>query len=207
MKHTQKETEKDKVKKKFEKLHKEDKKIQKLHEHLEKMGWKQKNEDKNFAGLETVSVSDDEGEQATTTLSFQDYQKDKSEKGACIGHVEVKTRNGTKSYSFALVAEESPTVLPDKITEYKISDDLIIEEANSWLNCVIDNIIKNVGSSIYGAFMGCAITAIVLGQVLGLGAFIVCIAVSVGVFFGIAVGCCACQCHWTCGWAVGCCYQ
>lgn len=204
VKRQDKEMKKDKVKEKFEKLHKEDKKIQKLHEHLEKKGWKKRDKDENFYGHESIFEAED-GTQGTCTFTIQDYKKEKCNQGACMGNVEIKGPDNTETYSFALIGEETDPMLPDMVTEYKVTDDLIVEEAESYWTCVIDSILSGMGVQLVQIIFGLAVTSCATPPPFSWAIFIGGLAIVCAWWWGGALACCGCDCAWWCRYLVGCC--
>ena len=205
VKRQDKEITKDKVKEKFEKLHKEDKKIQKLHEHLEKKGWKKRDKDENFYGHESTFEFED-GTQATCMFTIQDYNKENYRQGACMGHVEVKGPNNTEKYSFALIGEETDPMIPDIVTEYTVTDDLDIEEAESYWRCVIEYILNGMGYQLALIIFGLTLSSCAIPPPFSWAAFIAGLAIACLPWWGGALACCGCNCALWCRWFIGCCW-
>lgn len=191
---------KDTLANRFDKLHKVDKEIKALDKHLKEKGFRPKKEKKNFWGIK--STHEDKGKKAEFSLVIQDYTKGKSKDGAAIGQISIAAEGRTNVYTFDLIAPRGDF---KKAKEYRVDAKLKVLEAESYWDCVWDQLSKADPLGYASIFVDCAAAA-AFGGPFSWAVFLGCLGISFGATFGIACACCGCNCAWWCSW-LGCCRQ
>jgi len=177
---------------KYNKLHKVDKEIIALDDHLKKNGFKPLKEKKNFWGIE--NTYEEEDKKVVMSINIQDYEKPNSKDVAALGQIKITDGDRSDVYSFHLIAPDGKF---KEAKEHKLDSDLNVIEAHSWWSCVEGYLKANCTQEISMALITCCF-------VFWTG-YLNCVALKMGVFFVKACACCGCNCNWWCSWAVGCC--
>ncbi len=193
---------KDTLVKKWGKLRKQHKEIIKLDAHLRKKGFRQQKKKNDYWGITTTC--DDKGKKSTCSVIVQDYYKPNSKDGAAIAQTSITALGRTEVYSFCVIVPKGKI---KEAKEYKINKKLQVEEAKSWLSCVIEQLASMVTWVRLGVEVGiCTATAIAAGPY-SLAVFLGCLAVAFALELVIAIGRCTCNCQWYCVGFWGCYHQ